>query len=132
MLGSEVEKLHEGLSKFVGKKPKGTKFFKRKRLQLFQQQDGKCFYCGCEMVIETDGDLKYNSLTLEHLFEKGHPNRSIQYQDIKKYAAACHKCNHERGIWTDSVSRQNKGENIFAQSKKEYNYNRDGNYNYLH
>ena len=71
-----------------------------KRDRLYEEQNGKCCYCGCHAVIinyknPAPSVLPDNLATLEHL-----DNRlSDQREDGQpaRYAMACFRCNQEQG-----------------------------------
>ena len=66
---------------------------KKLRIRLFELQDGRCAWCGCEMVI--DGPLRKNNLlTLDHLYSKLDPRR----QSDSTAVAACCECNQRRRV----------------------------------
>jgi hypothetical protein len=72
------------------------------RRRHFHRQNGKCYWCGCEMVL-IEGRPKHagpqpdNMCTLDHLRDRHHPERTAPNTGEQRYVAACHKCNWERG-----------------------------------
>jgi 5-methylcytosine-specific restriction endonuclease McrA len=68
---------------------------KKRRAQLFEKQNGLCFYCGRPMTKvkhKGDGNPKNSSLTLEHIIplEDGGTNR------LENLAASCYDCNNKK------------------------------------
>lgn len=104
---------------------------KRRRAELFKEQNGLCYYCKEPMLlIECNSNPKENKhkpsppdlCTLEHLFDRYHPDRTKKPLDNeKRWAAACFKCNgeqnskHEALIGKDELRRRsyNPGKSIF-------------------
>lgn len=76
---------------------------KRRRLALFKEQGGCCYWCKCEMVLPPatalprGQKLPANTLTLDHLRDRFHPGRQQPARGDKRYVAACWQCNAERG-----------------------------------
>ena len=64
---------------------------------LFRQQNGRCVYCGCQMILKTkgcgnDGRLPKNFATLDHKLA-----RALGGTDrIDNLVVACHACNNKK------------------------------------
>lgn len=58
--------------------------------KLFDEQDGKCCYCGCQMVMGTQGRRQ---ATLEHIIPQAHGGTDHPLNLM----AACCACNTRRG-----------------------------------
>lgn len=76
--------------------------WKRRRVRaLFVAQEGRCFWCDCEMTLERRSrDRLFNhSATLDHVFTRGDPRRYERALDdqIVRTVAACYACNNDRG-----------------------------------
>jgi hypothetical protein len=69
---------------------------KRQRQRLADDQNNKCFWCKREMTAPTPRGVKSKStdLTLDHVYNKLHPDRKDK-AFIK--VAACFRCNKNRG-----------------------------------
>lgn len=79
-------------------RPEGTYKREGKIIRLYNQQDGKCFYCGCQMILfrnekEKNLPISKNYATKEHLL----PRVDGGVDNIYNLVAACHKCNLRRG-----------------------------------
>jgi len=79
-------------------------------LRLCEQQNWRCFWCGCAM---TGGNpLVSTYRTLEHVFPK-----TVKHKDTHKLSnlkAACKECNESRSDWSS-----NKGlSSLIADQKK--------------
>ncbi len=72
---------------------------KRRRERLYEEQDGKCYYCGCPTIIinYTKNPDKFpdNLATLEHLDNKLSKDRKPG--EPARVVMACYRCNQERG-----------------------------------
>lgn len=71
----------------------------------FDEQGGKCYYCGCQMLRDMQhvqrGSQPWYLCTLEHLTDRLDPRRWDRNTDDspQRYAAACARCNHSRSAW---------------------------------
>lgn len=77
-------------------RPEGTYKREGKIIRLYNQQNGKCFYCGCQMQLfrkDKDKPLPKNYATKDHLV----PRESNGKGYIWNLVASCHECNHQRG-----------------------------------
>jgi len=82
---------------------------KRRRARLFKENP-YCIYCGVEMILPEDANVKKrdappdNLCTSEHFFSALHP-RKINKKGIRgKVIICCHKCNIERGnYWAQQL-----------------------------
>lgn len=78
---------------------------KKRRLDMWRKQDGKCHWCHCDMIKPGtwktgglyDRGPPLNMCTIDHLDHKSSPLRGA-YSGLKRTVAACWKCNNERGI----------------------------------
>ncbi len=78
-------------------------YLKRRRAELFMEQHGDCYWCHDPMVLLENypvGTLEPDVCTLDHMFDRGHPQRRKQKHGIQRYVAACWRCNHGRGVET--------------------------------
>jgi len=76
----------------------GRERIKRQKQRLFIEQDGRCYYCGCEMVMP-EGHTKRqpaNLATLEHLDDRFSPLRGKMFGQ-RRHVLACVTCNGQRG-----------------------------------
>lgn len=69
---------------------------RRRRERLFAEQDGKCFWCGCDMelIVSTDGRLPPHAATTDHLYPRNSFER--RYHRASGYVCACFRCNNTR------------------------------------
>lgn len=76
---------------------------KRRRMRLYLEADGKCFWCGCDTVMP-EGWYGHpetppkNLATVDHLFERGKPGRVVTAMGEQRLVLACWSCNQERGV----------------------------------
>lgn len=76
----------------------------------YDEQNGKCFYCGCQMLREmpyrSGGGQPWYLCTLEHLTDRLDPRRWDKNTDdsAQRYAAACARCNHARSAWSQKYA----------------------------
>jgi hypothetical protein len=96
---------------------------KELRNARYDEQGGKCIWCGCQM--QRDGipgqkSQSPNLCTLEHMIDRLNPARWEKNlpDSPKRYTAACAKCNHDRSAWNQehtpkelilTLSRKPKG-----------------------
>lgn len=70
-----------------------------KRDRLFSEQEGKCFYCKCQMI-KVDGKHfgtnPPNLATFEHLDGRFSKERGL-HQGERRVVLACHSCNQQKG-----------------------------------
>jgi hypothetical protein len=75
------------------------------RNKRFDEQGGKCYYCGVQMLREMQYKPRQGQpwylCTLEHLTDRLDPHRWDKNTDQspQRYAAACARCNHARSAW---------------------------------
>lgn len=75
-----------------------TRNLRRRRLNAFEEQGGRCYWCGEQMVLTdlAEGTLPANAATVEHLYPRiggiRQPSRSGRVT-----VAACNRCNNNRG-----------------------------------
>lgn len=80
------------------------------RNQRFDEQGGKCYYCGCAMLREMQhrqgGGQPWYLCTLEHLTDRLDPRRWDKNEDDspQRYAAACARCNQARSAWSQKYT----------------------------
>lgn len=75
---------------------------RRRRIQLFEEQEGLCWWCKVPMLLLPPMDKRKNmpkeTCTLDHLFDRYHPERRRRPRPgERRYVAACLECNHRRG-----------------------------------
>ena len=73
----------------------------RKRVRLYFEQGGLCYYCREEMWLQRmpaqiEGPLPKKLCTFEHLDDRFSPNRG-KLPGQKRVVAACAECNAKRG-----------------------------------
>lgn len=69
-----------------------------KKRRLFHQQDGRCYYCGCQMKCgkgPSNGIVPKTFATFEHLDDRYSDDRGKR--SGQRVVLACHGCNHKRG-----------------------------------
>ena len=74
--------------------------FKRK-VDLYKQQKGRCYWCKHPVVLIKTSDSKVHSkikmyATIDHLRMKGDPTRSEPNQGEQRWVLACRPCNNHR------------------------------------
>src|SRR5690242_8640627 len=74
----------------------------RKRMARFIQQDGRCYWCRCDLVLTPPGkhikNAPPNTGTMEHLRDRFHPQRTERNQNREqRLVLACRECNERRG-----------------------------------
>ena len=74
---------------------------RQKRERLFNEQDGRCYWCGRQMRLLTfqpkAGQKSPDDMaTLEHLDSRLSPSRGMFGHGAKRVVAACYRCNHTR------------------------------------
>ena len=80
-----------------------------KRLKLFYEQQGRCYWCGCEMISpefydQSKAPQPDNLATLDHLDNKLSNERGKHHGE-KRRIAACRKCNQQRGRLDELVHK---------------------------
>jgi len=77
----------------------------KKRKRLFASQDGKCYWCDCQMIlVEKTGNRKEffdDEATLEHLDSRLSNQRGKS--SGRRVVLACRLCNHKRGVEEESL-----------------------------
>lgn len=75
-----------------------TKKLRVRRTQLFTQQNGRCHWCGKLMVQRkrSGGRALHNDCTIDHIFDRTHPDRLTHTHGQQRYVAACYACNQAR------------------------------------
>lgn len=69
---------------------------------LILKQNNKCYYCGCEMCRDSKSS---SQATLEHLVDKWSSPGHKKIWDESNLAAACFKCNNDRGSVRNKIAR---------------------------
>lgn len=73
----------------------------KKKEWWFAKQDGKCAYCGCQMVLLPPEAVRKvwpeNMATLEHKYCRTHPLRNVKTDERRRFLA-CLKCNQEKSF----------------------------------
>lgn len=95
----------------------GHKQLKKQRQKLFILQEGRCFWCDCQMVQSwehaTEKSPPDNLATLEHLDSRNSGRRG-KFVDSKqiRHVVACHKCNSgnrlDKSTYIDILCRVNE------------------------
>jgi hypothetical protein len=67
-----------------------TEGIRRRRTLAYYEQNGKCYYCGCQMTLE--------SVTLDHRYPVGNVLRTANPADMKRNVASCRLCNQWLGV----------------------------------
>lgn len=77
---------------------------KRAKKRILKNKSLNCFYCGCEMVFQTEvangrakatrDKLPANFCTIEHVFPRRHP---LRYKMKNILILACSSCNKRKG-----------------------------------
>lgn len=70
---------------------------------MVESQQGKCHYCGCEMII---GRRDKHSATVEHVRDKWASPKHIKDHSPENLVAACWECNHTRGAIRNKLARK--------------------------
>jgi hypothetical protein len=104
---------------------------RRRVLELFHRQRGKCWYCREPMLqppqggwaLPAGGKLHPKAATLEHLFDRYHPERGMHAGDgVQCHVAACHECNsrraHERTLEITMADRQQRSGRYPEQQRR--------------
>lgn len=80
------------LGDFMG----GTRRLKRRKLKLFEEQKGLCFYCECQMTLDRDGckKLPKNLATIEHFDDRYSPLRGT-FNGECRTTLVCWECNNK-------------------------------------
>ena len=75
---------------------------KRKRTMMFLEADGKCEYCGRDMVlsysIHKSKEVPDNVATLDHKYNRDHEERTLSSDLGKRIFIVCSKCNSEKSV----------------------------------
>jgi hypothetical protein len=81
---------------------KRTERVRRQRIALFTSQQGLCWWCKKPMYMPDDGRFDpghhpMNAATIDHLHERGHPERG-KHAGESTHVLACRRCNSRRGV----------------------------------
>lgn len=81
---------------------------KRRRANLWRQQQGKCHWCGVAMMHWNDWYAQHRTArggwqpprlaTIDHLRDRFAPTRQERAQGEQRWVLACSACNHKRGV----------------------------------
>jgi hypothetical protein len=82
---------------------------------LVEAQEGKCHYCGCDMIT-THRDR--HCATVEHLKDKWASHKHVKDESPENLVAACWECNHTRGAIRNKLARKYYQRIINAQKLK--------------
>ena len=72
-------------------------------MRLYAEANGKCFWCGTETILP-EGWYGHprpspkNLATVDHLIERGKPERQKVARGEQRLVLACWSCNNTRGI----------------------------------
>lgn len=94
---------------------RARKFYRRR---LFEEQAGKCCYCGCEMIFREGGfrhgeKVPVNLATLEHFDDRWDPQRGTFGYGVRRTALACNRCNNQRAKEREAAQPK---ENLWMRS----------------
>jgi hypothetical protein len=70
---------------------------------LVVAQEGKCHYCGCQMIT---GRRDRHCATVEHLKDKWASPFHVKDESPENLVAACWECNHTRGSIRNKLARK--------------------------
>ena len=69
-----------------------------KKVKMFFAANGKCEYCGVDMLLsinELRGAMPLNLATIDHKYNRDHPLRNVPTQERRLFIV-CWKCNDEK------------------------------------
>ena len=89
---------------------------RKKRERLYQDQDGKCTFCECDMVLDSNGTPKRknfpaNSACVFHLDSKLNPDRGKSEMGVRRIVLACRAC-------CDAISREENNSLSLAERRR--------------
>jgi hypothetical protein len=107
----------------AGKKKITTRAKKVFRLLLWEQQKGKCFYCGVDTILPETGErnvIADNTATYEHVYSRNHPRaQALTADEYNRHAVmACYACNHNKSLLEARFRVEVKGGDTMAAKKK--------------
>ena len=70
---------------------------------MVESQQGKCYYCGCDMITT---HRHRHCATVEHLKDKWASPQHIKDNSPENLVAACWECNHTRGAIRNKIARK--------------------------
>lgn len=92
------------------------------RLREFKKQGGRCIWCDCLCILpeQLPFELPNNTgrfppwlATLEHLYDRHHPERLNANNNAGRRVMACRQCNQARGVRTHKAwIRETRGYRI--------------------
>jgi len=85
-----------------------TKRRRRYRAEMFEQQEGKCHWCGGQMTIEIGMELKRSFATFEHIIPVA---QGGSYWSRSNIVLAHRRCNELRGRETDRKTKPQRESN---------------------
>lgn len=95
-------------------KASGAQRHKARRLRLWKEQEGRCYWCHCLTVLPPGGRkprrYRYapNEATLDHLRDRLDPLRRTDPGGEQRHVMACNECNNRRGrlsVENQSIAR---------------------------
>lgn len=71
---------------------------KEKKIKMFLEVDGKCEYCGCDMILSfANHGNEDNLATFDHKYNRDHELRlNLNNSTEKRIFIVCKKCNNEK------------------------------------
>lgn len=83
----------------------GTHSLRRRRVNLWNKENGKCFWCGCDTILPPQGissrtkrEIPDNEATIDHLRTRFDENRQEPGNGQEtRTVLSCRKCNNDRG-----------------------------------
>lgn len=72
------------------------------KLQMWHDQRGRCYWCGCQIVFHTHvpgQPIPDDAATVDHIYPAWHPKRR-EFKNQGRpspFVMACHSCNNKRG-----------------------------------
>jgi hypothetical protein len=73
----------------------------RHRANLFLEHGGRCFWCGCQMVLprQTISLSCRNVCTIDHVHDRRDPLRAVPtIYGTRRHVASCFRCNQRRSF----------------------------------
>lgn len=92
---------------------------KKKKTTMFLESNGKCEYCGCDMVLSfamahTVKEVPLNLATLDHKYNRDHDQRN-EFEREKRIFIVCWECNDGKS----KIERNNQIVNCTEKTAKK-------------
>jgi hypothetical protein len=98
---TQEDLVRDVIKHYPGGMLENSQWKRRQRTRLFIEQDGKCYYCGCECILMLRIPPTFrppNLATLEHLYDRNTASgKRENVPGTRSFVMACCSCNHERG-----------------------------------